>query len=102
MKYRIEQTVKRDKKSFRRYIAGIAASITIAAGAAAPALAASGGLGYAQQPGYDVSESNSQQCAGGSASDHGAFGYFGKDNNEAGGTDGYLTGLSTSTVCGNR
>jgi hypothetical protein len=33
---------------------------------------------------------------------HGAFGYFGKYHNLAGGADGYQTGINNSTLCGNR
>ena len=37
------------------------------------------------------------ECAG-----HGAFGAFGKDNNWAGGANGYNTGIANGTLCGNR
>lgn len=40
------------------------------------------------------------QCGSGASS--GSFGYFGKDNNMAGGADGQQTGLNNSAVCGNR
>jgi len=40
------------------------------------------------------------QCGSGAGS--GAFGYFGKDLNMAGGANGYQTGLNNSAVCGNR
>ncbi len=40
------------------------------------------------------------QCGSGAGS--GAFGYFGKDLNMAGGANGYQTGLNNSGVCGNR
>ena len=40
------------------------------------------------------------QCGSGAGS--GAFGYFGKDNNMAGGANGYQTGLNNSALCGNR
>ena len=40
------------------------------------------------------------QCDSGAGS--GSFGYFGKDNNMAGGADGQQTGLNNSAVCGNR
>jgi len=40
------------------------------------------------------------QCGTGAGS--GAFGYFGKDMNLAGGANGYQTGLNNSAVCGNR
>ncbi len=40
------------------------------------------------------------QCGSGAGS--GAFGYFGKDMNLAGGADGQATGINNSAVCGNR
>ena len=40
MSYRIGQRVKRDRKSIKRYLAGISAAAVIATGAAVPALAA--------------------------------------------------------------
>lgn len=40
------------------------------------------------------------QCGTGGGS--GAFGYFGKGMNLAGGADGYQTGLNNSAVCGHR
>jgi hypothetical protein len=40
------------------------------------------------------------QCGSGAGS--GAFGYFGKGMNLAGGANGYQTGLNNSAVCGNR
>lgn len=40
------------------------------------------------------------QCGTGAGS--GAFGYFGKGNNLAGGANGHQTGINNSSVCGNR
>jgi hypothetical protein len=54
------------------------------------------GAEYGTQPGFDVAQSNTI-CYG-----HGAFGYFGKDNNLAGGANGYQTGINNATLCGNR
>ena len=72
----------------------------VAAALALPAAAAAGnagdGSGYGTQPGFDVAMSHTI-CAG-----HGAFGAFGKDDNFAGGANGYLTGLNNSELCGNR
>ncbi|HEY6017548.1 MAG TPA: hypothetical protein VIU16_12245, partial [Gaiellaceae bacterium] len=71
-----------------------------AAALALPAVAGAGNSGdgseYGTQPGFAVANANTP-CAG-----HGAFGYFGKDNNLAGGANGYLTGLNNSGLCGNR
>ena len=65
--------------------------------ASAPAFAdASGdGTGYGTQPGFAVANSHTA-CAG-----HGAFGFFGKDHNMAGGADGQQTGINNSSLCGN-
>ena len=67
---------------------------------AIPAVGLAGNSGdgseYGTQPGFDVANANTP-CAG-----HGAFGYFGKDQNLAGGADGYQTGINNSTLCGNR
>src|SRR4051794_27648764 len=61
------------------------------------------------QPGIDRYNNNPDrqqatevgaQCGSGAGS--GAFGYFGKDNNLAGGANGQQTRLNNSAVCGNR
>ena len=67
---------------------------------AIPAIGFAGNSGdgseYGTQPGFAVANANTE-CAG-----HGAFGAFGKDNNFAGGANGYQTGINNSTLCGNR
>ena len=67
---------------------------------AAPAVGVAGNSGdgseYGTQPGFAVANANTP-CAG-----HGAFGYFGKDFNMAGGADGIQTGLNNAGLCGNR
>ena len=67
---------------------------------ALPAIGLAGNSGngseYGTQPGFDVATENTA-CAGA-----GAFGYFGKDNSLAGGTDGYQTGLNNTSLCSNR
>jgi hypothetical protein len=55
---------------------------------------------YDNNPGRQQATSVGAQCGSGAGS--GAFGFFGKDNNLAGGADGQATGLSNSAVCGNR
>ena len=55
---------------------------------------------YNNNPGRQQATEVGAQCGSGAGS--GAFGYFGKDNNLAGGADGQQTGLSNSAVCGNR
>lgn len=55
---------------------------------------------YLDNPGRQQATEVGAQCGSGAGS--GAFGYFGKDNNLAGGADGQQTGLNNSAVCGNR
>jgi hypothetical protein len=55
---------------------------------------------YLDNPGRQQATAVGAQCGSGAGS--GAFGYFGKDNNLAGGADGQQTGLNNSAVCGNR
>jgi len=74
-------------------LAGICAALAL------PAIGLAGNSGngseYGAQPGFDVANGNTP-CAG-----HGAFGYFGKDHNLAGGADGQQTGFNNSGLCGN-
>ena len=55
---------------------------------------------YLNNPGRQQATEVGAQCGTGAGS--GAFGFFGKDNNLAGGANGYQTGLNNSAVCGNR
>jgi hypothetical protein len=55
---------------------------------------------YLANPGRQQATEVGAQCGSGAGS--GAFGFFGKDNNLAGGADGTQTGLNNSAVCGNR
>ncbi len=55
---------------------------------------------YLANPGRQQAAEVGAQCGSGAAS--GAFGFFGKDNNLAGGANGQQTGLNNSAVCGNR
>jgi len=75
-------------------------ALTLALCLALPVVGLAGNSGngseYGTQPGFDVANGNTP-CAG-----HGAFGFFGKDNNLAGGANGYQTGINNSTLCGNR
>jgi hypothetical protein len=82
-------------------------AIVIAAafsGCALPALAAGnsepGLQRYLDNPGRQQATEVGAQCGSGAGS--GAFGFFGKDNNLAGGANGQQTGLNNSAVCGNR
>ena len=75
-------------------------AVACACALALPAIGLAGNFGdgseYGTQPGFDVSLGHTD-CAG-----HGAFGYFGKDHNLAGGANGYQTGLNNAGLCGNR
>jgi hypothetical protein len=55
---------------------------------------------YLANPGRQQATEVGAQCGSGAGS--GAFGFFGKDNNLAGGANGHQTGLNNSAVCGNR
>ena len=80
----------------RRLVLTAACAAALAVPAGAFAGNSGNGSEYGTQPGYGVAMSNTI-CAG-----HGAFGYFGKDNNLAGGANGYLTGYYNAALCGNR
>jgi hypothetical protein len=54
---------------------------------------------YLENPGRQQATAVGAQCGSGAGS--GAFGYFGKDNNLAGGANGPQTGANNSSVCGN-
>src|SRR6478752_9935429 len=54
---------------------------------------------YLANPGRQQATEVGAQCGSGAGS--GAFGYFGKDNNLAGGANGPATGQANSSVCGN-
>jgi hypothetical protein len=85
MVYKFGEQVKHGKNNIKKYIAGIAASIVVISGAGGVALAGNSGTGAEYHP---------QGSACGQY--HGAFGYFGKDNNLAGGADGQATGDANS------
>ena len=55
---------------------------------------------YLNNPGRQQATEVGAQCGSGAGS--GAFGYFGRDNNLAGGADGHATGVNNSSLCGNR
>jgi|SRR3954470_273351 len=66
----------------------------------APGNSAPGIDRYLNNPGRQQATAVGAQCGSGAGS--GAFGFFGKGNNLAGGADGQQTGLNNSSVCGNR
>jgi hypothetical protein len=104
MTYRIGERVKRDKRSIKKYIIGATASVLTVGAMAIPAMAAGNSTPgidrYNDNPGRQQATEVGAQCGSGAGS--GAFGYFGKDNNLAGGADGQQTGLNNSAECGNR
>lgn len=69
-----------------------------AAFAASPGNSEPGIDRYNSNPGRQQATDVGAQCGSGAGS--GAFGYFGKDNNLAGGANGQATGDNNSAVCG--
>ena len=55
---------------------------------------------YLANPGRQQATAVGAQCGSGAGS--GAFGFFGTDNNLAGGANGPATGQANSSICGNR
>jgi hypothetical protein len=55
---------------------------------------------YLNNPGRQQASAVGAQCGSGAGS--GAFGYFGKDNNLAGGANGQATGEANASICGNK
>ena len=55
---------------------------------------------YLNNPGRQQATAVGAQCGSGAGS--GAFGYFGKDNNLAGGANGQATGEANAAICGNK
>ena len=92
--------------NIKRIVATTALSAAMLAGGATMALAAGPGNStpgidrYLDNKGRQQATEVGAQCDSGAGS--GAFGYFGKDNNLAGGANGEQTGLNNSAVCGNR
>src|SRR5690242_5609462 len=87
--------------NFRRIILSAATAGTLLAGLAIPVLAdqpanpgnsTPGIERYLNNPGRQQATEVGAQCGSGAGS--GAFGYFGKGNNLAGGANGYQTGLN--------
>jgi hypothetical protein len=104
MKYNYKTGVQRKDNKIRRFLAGTSAGAILALAGTSVALAAGNstpGLDrYLDNPGRQQATEVGAQCGSGAGS--GAFGFFGKDNNLAGGANGYQTGVNNSSVCGNR
>lgn len=90
--------------NIKKILVGTAAGVVMLGTMAVPAFAegnsTSGIDRYLDNPGRQQATDVGAQCGSGAGS--GAFGYFGKDLNMAGGADGNQTGLNNSAVCGNR
>jgi hypothetical protein len=84
----------------KKYIAVLVAAAALAVPAIASAEGPSGWASEASMGGAEATEAAGAQCGSGAVS--GSFGYFGKDNNLAGGANGVQTGLNNSGVCGHR
>lgn len=88
----------------KKFLIGAGAAITMLGLMSVPALAAGNSTPgidrYLDNPGRQQATDVGAQCGSGAGS--GAFGYFGKDLNMAGGANGQQTGLNNSAVCGNR
>ena len=90
--------------NIKKFLIGSVAGAVLLGSFVIPAFAAGNsepGLDrYLDNPGRQQATEVGAQCGSGAGS--GAFGYFGKDLNLAGGADGTQTGLNNSAVCGNR
>jgi hypothetical protein len=97
-------STRHSRPSLKRRLVGVTASILMLGCTSIPAFAegnSTSGLDrYLDNPGRQQATEVGAQCGSGAGS--GAFGYFGLDNNLAGGADGQQTGLNNSAVCGNR
>jgi hypothetical protein len=104
MTYNINSGVKQAKSNIKKYVVGGIASLGVVGAMAVPVMAAGNSTPgidrYNDNPGRQQATEVGAQCGSGAGS--GAFGFFGKDNNLAGGADGQQTGLNNSAVCGNR
>jgi len=84
-------------------LAGLLGAIAVATAAAAqtgPGNSTPGLDRYNNNPGRQQATEVGAQCGSGAGS--GAFGFFGKGNNLAGGANGQATGDANSSICGNK
>ncbi len=105
MKYSLHTEIKEKTSKFKQAIAaGVVTAGLVVVGFAGSTFAAGNSTPgidrYLDNPGRQQATEVGAQCGSGAGS--GAFGYFGKDNNLAGGADGQATGENNSAVCGNR
>lgn len=80
--------------------AALVVALALPAGALGQGNSEAGAERYENNPGRQQATEVGAQCGSGAGS--GAFGYLGKENNLAGGTDGQQTGINNSALCGNR
>ena len=78
----------------------LSATLTLGAVAFAQGNSTPGLDRYLDNPGRQQAAEVGAQCGTGAGS--GAFGFFGRDNNLAGGANGPATGQANSAICGNR
>lgn len=104
MKYNYLTGIEQQSHNIRNYLAATLIGVLMVIAGIAPAFAAgnseSGIDRYLDNPGRQQATEVGAQCGSGAGS--GAFGYFGRDNNLAGGANGEQTGRNNSSLCGNR
>ncbi|EKD53456.1 MAG: hypothetical protein ACD_61C00040G0008 [uncultured bacterium] len=88
----------------KKILVSVSASAVMLGASAIPAFAEANNIPgldrYLNNLGRQQAGEVGAQCGTGAGS--GTFGWLGKDNNMAGGANGYQTGLNNSGVCGNR
>lgn len=81
-------------------LAAVASTLALSGAAFAQGNSTPGLQRYLDNPGRQQATAVGAQCGSGAGS--GAFGYFGKDNNLAGGANGPQTGENNASLCGNK
>ncbi|TMJ03497.1 MAG: hypothetical protein E6G97_10240 [Alphaproteobacteria bacterium] len=81
-------------------LAAVAGTLALSSAAFAQGNSTPGLQRYLDNPGRQQATAVGAQCGSGAGS--GAFGYFGKDNNLAGGANGPATGEANAAICGNK
>jgi hypothetical protein len=81
-------------------LAAFAGALALSSAAFAQGNSTPGLQRYLDNPGRQQATAVGAQCGSGAGS--GAFGFFGKGNNLAGGADGQQTGENNASVCGNK
>lgn len=89
----------------RKFVAGAALALALvlpAAASAEPPVPYPGNSKPGIERYNEISSHPNPEAQCGTGGGSGAFGYFGKGMNLAGGADGHKTGVNNSAVCGNR